>query len=117
MQFKIEMDGMMFLVADLPEQRRDFETKALRTSPEGEPLFQVRLLVMDGAGSAPIRVGLIGDPGLAQGQFVAPVGLALNAIDRKGDSVTWWTAERLEAAAMPGPGAEAPAGGAGKAAK
>ncbi|MBO2459245.1 hypothetical protein [Actinomadura violacea] len=107
MEFRIEMDKLMFIVADAPEQRRDFETKSLRTNDDGEPLFTARLLVMDGLGSAPIKVGLIGDPGLSQGTFVRPVGLVLNAIDRKGDSVQWWTAERLEAVAMPG----GPAGG------
>ncbi|MER6814515.1 hypothetical protein ABT299_35015 [Spirillospora sp. NPDC000708] len=112
MEFKIEMDGLMFIVADAPEQRKDFESGALRTDPEGRPLFTARLLVMDGQSSAPIKVGLIGDPGLNQGSFVRPVGLVLNAIDRRGDTVQWWTAERLE----PGPVPGAPAGASGKAA-
>ncbi|TDC72852.1 hypothetical protein [Actinomadura sp. 7K507] len=122
MQFKIEMTGLRCLVADAPEQRRDFESKDLRTDAEGRPLFQVRLLVMDGEQSAPIKVGVVGDPGLSQGAFVVPVGLALNAIDRRGDTVMWWTAERLESAPMPGgtgPGASGPGasgGASGKAA-
>ncbi|WP_301174842.1 hypothetical protein [Actinomadura geliboluensis] len=102
MQFEIGMERLAFLVADLPEQRRDFESKELRTDEEGRPLFQARLLVMDGQQSAPIRVGLVGDPGVGQGAWVRPVGLALNVVDRKGDSVTWWTAERLDPAAAPG---------------
>jgi hypothetical protein len=113
-EFRIDMDGMSWLVADAPEQRRDFETKAPRTNDDGEPLYQVRLLVMDGQGSAPIKVGLVGDPGVGQGAFVRPVGLRLNVIDRRGDSVQWWTAERLEP--VPGGSAGGSAGGSGKAA-
>lgn len=116
MEFKIDMDGMSWLVADVPEQRRDFETKAPRTNDDGEPLYQVRLLVMDGQGSAPIKVGLVGDPGVGQGAFVRPVALRLNVIDRKGDSVQWWTAERLEPGPVPGAAAGGSAGGSGKAA-
>ncbi|WP_242883156.1 hypothetical protein [Actinomadura litoris] len=115
MEFKIDMDGMSWLVADAPEQRRDFETREPRTDSEGRPLFQVRLLVMDGQGSAPIKVGLIGDPGLSQGAFVRPVGLRLNVVDRKGDSVQWWTAERLQPGPVPGAAAGG-TGGSGKAA-
>lgn len=104
MQFQIGMESLRFLVADMPAQRKDFESGALRTDDEGRPLFQVRLLAMDGEQSAPIKVGVVGDPGLAQGAFVVPVGLRLNIIDRRGDSVTWWTADRLDAADVPGPG-------------
>ncbi|TDD13285.1 hypothetical protein E1287_43340 [Actinomadura sp. KC06] len=102
MQFKIPTDALRFLVADRPEQRKEFESGALRTDDQGRPLFQVRLLAMDGEQSAPIKVGVVGDPQVPQGTFVVPAGLTLNVVDRRGDSVTWWTAERLDAAAVPG---------------
>ncbi|RSN41038.1 hypothetical protein [Actinomadura sp. WAC 06369] len=111
MEFKIDTAGRSFIVADQPEQRVDFETKAPRTNTEGVPLFSVRLLVMDGTGSAPIKVGLVGDPGIGQGLAVRPVGLALNVIERRGDVVTWWTAERLEPGPLAGGGAADGAGG------
>ncbi|XVQ08468.1 hypothetical protein ACQP1W_38820 [Spirillospora sp. CA-255316] len=115
MEFRVAMDGMRWLVADTPEQRKDYESGQLRTAEDGSPLFQVRLLAMDGTGSVPIRVGLVGDPGLAQGTFVRPVGLILNSIDRRGDTVTWWTAERLEPEEPGAPGGAAPVKpGAGK---
>ncbi|MFA1548853.1 hypothetical protein [Actinomadura chokoriensis] len=113
MQFQIGMEKLAFLVADAPEQRKEFESGALRTDAEGRPLFQVRLLAMDGEQSAPIKVGLVGDPGVMQGQFVTPVGLTLNVVDRRGDSVTWWTAERLEPAGAPGGAAAGGPRGAG----
>ena len=118
MEFAVETARLSFVVADEPEQRKEFETGALRTDDSGRPLFQVRLLAMDGKGSAPIKVGLVGDPGLTQGTFVRTVNLVLNAIDRRGDSVMWWTADRLEPVAGPGaPGAASagPAAAAGKA--
>ncbi|MFI0349205.1 hypothetical protein [Actinomadura sp. 9N407] len=117
MEFRVQMDGLRFVVADMPEQRKEFESGQLRTDAEGRPLFQARLLAMDGAGSAPIKVGLIGDPGLEQGVFVRPVGLVLNTIDRRGDTVTWWTAERLEPdGPVPADGPGGKPGGTGKAA-
>ena len=104
----------MFLVADQPVQRADFESGKPKTNAEGVPLYQTRLLVMDGEGSAPIKVGIVGDPGVSQGQFVRPVGLALNVVERRGDAVMWWTVERLEVAPVPGlvpgSGAGAPGG-------
>ncbi|MGI5207735.1 hypothetical protein ACQEU6_39950 [Spirillospora sp. CA-108201] len=116
MQFQIVMESLRFLVADMPEQRKVFESGELRTDDQGRPLFQVRLLAMDGEQSAPIKVGLVGDPGLTQGTFVIPAGLTLNVVDRKGDSVTWWTAERLEAVPMPGgPGGPGGSDGGGRA--
>lgn len=112
MQFKIPTDVLRFLVADRPEQRKDFESGALRTDSEGRPLFQVRLLAMDGEQSAPIKVGVVGDPEAPQGTFVVPVGLTLNVVDRRGDSVTWWTADHLDAMSAPGGPADGAAGGA-----
>ncbi|MFI0446019.1 hypothetical protein [Actinomadura sp. 6N118] len=115
MEFRVQMERLTFLVADLPEQRRKFETGELRTSDDGRPLFQVRLLAMDGQGSAPIKVGVEGDPGLGQGAFVRPVGLVLNSIERKGDVVMWWTADRLEITAPPNAAANLPDSAAGTA--
>ncbi|WP_157995811.1 hypothetical protein [Thermomonospora amylolytica] len=102
MEFSVQTEGRMFLVADQPVQRADFESGKPKTNAEGVPLYQTRLLVMDGEGSAPIKVGIVGDPGVSQGQFVRPVGLALNVVERRGDSVMWWTVERLEAVSAPG---------------
>lgn len=101
MDFKIVMDGTMWIVADAPEPRLDFETKQPRMTEDGQPMWQVRLLGMDGAGSVPLRVGMVGDPGVIQGQFVTPQNLTLHVIDRKGDSVLWWTADRLETTGSP----------------
>ncbi|WP_157429571.1 hypothetical protein [Actinomadura oligospora] len=96
MDFRLDLSGLRFLVADTPEQRKDFESGALKTDAEGRPMFGVRLLVMDGKGSAPIRVGMAGDPGLPQATFVKVVGLTLHVIERRGESVQWWTVDRLE---------------------
>jgi hypothetical protein len=117
-QLRINLDGMAFLVAATPNARTDYETKAPKMAEDGRPMFSVTLLVMDGKDSAPVRVSVAGDPGLFQGQFVTPVNLVLNAMERKGEPIQWWTAERLEAAAPPQFGAPTPAGaGAGSAAR
>ncbi|WP_395103762.1 hypothetical protein [Actinomadura sp. SCN-SB] len=101
MDFKINTDGMLWVVADTPNQRVDFESKAPKLTSEGQPMWQVRLLGMDGAGSAPIRVSVVGDPGLSQGQFVTPRNLVLHVVERKGDAVLWWTADRLDVTGFP----------------
>jgi hypothetical protein len=101
MDFKINTDGMLWVVADTPQQRVEFESKAPKVNSDGEPIWQVRLLGMDGVSSAPIRVGVVGDPGLSQGQFVTPHNLTLHVVERKGDTVLWWTADRVEGAGLP----------------
>ncbi|WP_067490985.1 hypothetical protein [Actinomadura hibisca] len=99
MEFKIDAGALRWLVAEPPEQRRDFDTGQPKTDREtGAPLYQVRLLAMGETGAAPIRVGVIGDPGqhVAQTAFVRPVGLTLNVMEKRGDSIMWWTVERLD---------------------
>ncbi|MBW8486706.1 hypothetical protein [Actinomadura parmotrematis] len=111
MQFQIVTDGVTWLVAETPEARRDFESGDPKVDKEtGAPLFQVRLLAMGPDGSAPLRVSVVGDPGLTQATFVRPVGLVLNAMERRGESITWWTVERLEPLGGP-EGQPGPAGG------
>jgi hypothetical protein len=108
LRFPIDATRLGFVVADAPEQARDFKTKQPKTTPEGLPVFVVSLLAMDGKDSAPVRVRIAGDPGLAQGQPVRVVGLVLNKASGTSD-MSWWTAEGIEALAPP-PGA-APASG------
>lgn len=101
MQLKIDMTGMSFMVAAAPNARVTFDTKVPKVTEDGRPLFTVSVLMMDGRESVPNRVSVAGDPGLFQGQFVKPVGLVLNAMERKGEGIQWWTAERLEPCAPP----------------
>jgi hypothetical protein len=110
LRFPIDASRLGFVVADAPQQARDFKTKMPKTTPEGLPVFTVSLLAMDGKDSAPVRVRIEGDPGLGQGQPVRPVGLVLNKSSGASD-MSWWTAEAIEALAPPpGPGPERPAG-------
>jgi hypothetical protein len=102
-QFTVSTQGLTWLVSDAPVQRLDYETKALKTTEDGQPVYGVMLLAMDGKDSAPIRVRMEGDPGVSQGQMVKPVGLALNQIARAGEVMSWWTAERLEPVGPPPP--------------
>ncbi|WP_433338189.1 hypothetical protein [Spirillospora sp. CA-294931] len=102
MELRVDMIGLRFLVAEQPKQRKDFDSGNLRTSEDGRPLMQVQLLVMDGERAAPIKVGVVGDPGLGQGVFVHPVNLVLNVMDRKGDTIMWWTADGLPVASAVG---------------
>jgi hypothetical protein len=78
LRFPIDASRLAFVVADAPEQARDFKTKQPKNTPEGLPVFVVSLLAMDGKDSAPVRVRIAGDPGLFQGQPVRAVGLVLN---------------------------------------
>ena len=100
MQFPIDAARLAFVVADAPQQARDFKTKQPKTTPEGLPVFVVSLLAMDGKDSAPVRVRMAGDPGLVQGQPVRVINLVLNKASGTSD-MTWWTAESIEAFAPP----------------
>jgi hypothetical protein len=100
LRFPIDASRLAFVVADAPEQARDFKTKQPKNTPEGLPVFVVSLLAMDGKDSAPVRVRIAGDPGLFQGQPARPVDLVLNKASGTSD-MTWWTAERIEALAPP----------------
>jgi hypothetical protein len=92
---------MTVLVAEPPVQRRDFDTKAPKTTEDGRPVFQLRVLVMDGSESAPMRVTVHGDPGVTAMQPVRLIGLSINMTDRRGESIMWVTAERVEVAGPP----------------
>ncbi|SEG93334.1 hypothetical protein SAMN04489712_13823 [Thermomonospora echinospora] len=94
MRFPIDSTRLTFVVADAPQQARDFKTKQPKTTPEGAPVFVVSLLAMDGKDSAPVRVRLAGDPGLAQGQPVQVAGLVLNKSSGASD-MSWWTADAV----------------------
>jgi hypothetical protein len=100
LRFPIDASRLAFVVADAPEQARDFKTKQPKNTPEGLPVFVVSLLAMDGKDSAPVRVRIAGDPGLFQGQPARAVDLVLNKASGTSD-MTWWTAERIEALAPP----------------
>lgn len=96
MEFPINIGGLVVLVSEPPAQRRDFETKALKTAEDGRPLFSLRVLLMDGKDSTPLRVTVAGDPGVMAMQPVRLHGLAVNVMDRKGETMSWWTAQRVE---------------------
>jgi hypothetical protein len=100
-KFPIETSGMTVLVAEPPAQRRDFDTKAPKTTEDGRPVFQLRVLMMDGAESAPMRVTVHGDPQVSAMQPVRLLGLSINITARNGESIMWVTAERVEAAGPP----------------
>jgi hypothetical protein len=38
-QFKVSTEGLAFLVSDAPVQRLDYETKALKTTEDGRPVY------------------------------------------------------------------------------
>jgi hypothetical protein len=113
LRFPIDATRLAFVVADAPAQARDFKTKQPKTAPEGLPVFVVSLLAMDGTDSAPVRVRIVGDPKLAQGQPVRVMGLTLNRSSGASD-MSWWTAEGIEALAPP-PGVAPSSGRPGKA--
>jgi hypothetical protein len=54
LRFPIDASRLAFVVADAPEQARDFKTKQPKNTPEGLPVFVVSLLAMDGKDSAPV---------------------------------------------------------------
>lgn len=109
MRFPIDSTRLAFVVADAPEQARDFKTKQPKTTPEGAPVFVVSLLAMDGKDSAPVRVRVAGDPGVVQGQPVQVAGLVLNKSSGASD-MSWWTADAVQPMApAPSPGGHRPA--------
>lgn len=96
MQFPVSTEaGRRFLVMTDPRPRVDFDTKA-PVMKDGQPVSQVTLLIMGEGEAVQARVSVTGDPGVTQGQWVTPVGLALNLIDRRDGAMTWWSVERLD---------------------
>jgi hypothetical protein len=95
MQFPISDMGRRFLVMTDPREKVDFETKQ-PVMKDGQQVMTVTLLIMGEGEAVQTRVSVTGDPGVSQGQWVTPVGLALNAIDRRDGMMTWWSVERLD---------------------
>ena len=113
MDFLVVTDGAEFMIMKDPRPRIDFETKQPVTR-DGVEVMQVVLLVLRGGDAIQAKVSVNGDPGVRQGQFVRPIGLATNQVDRDGrESVKWWSVERLE----PVTGEAAPEASAGRSRK
>lgn len=115
MEFPITTAGLTVLVAEPPAQRVDFETKVPKVSKEGLAVFSVRVLVMNGTESTPLRLTVHGDPQVAAMQPVRLHGLTVNTMERKGETISWWTAMRLEPLGPPLASAEGSESAAGAA--
>ena len=65
-----------FLCASEPEPVLDFQTRQPKTTPDGEPLFSVQLIVLNKGPAEVIKVKVPGRPkGLQQGTAVQVSGL------------------------------------------
>src|SRR3989440_10148796 len=90
MRLPIDTSRLKFLVVAPAEVLRQFEEGkpreawAPRTTREGEVLWRVQVVALGDGEAEVIRVAVVGDPGVGQGEMVAVEGLTAQADDFEG---------------------------------
>src|SRR3954464_732822 len=90
MRLPIDTSRLKFLVVAPAEVLRQFEEGkpreawAPRTDRNGEVLWRVQLVALGDGDAEVIRVSIVGDPGVGQGEMVAVDGLTAQAYDFEG---------------------------------
>jgi hypothetical protein len=101
MDVPINTASLQALVTEPPRPRLDYQTKTPKTDPNGVPLWQVRVVLVDGKDSAPVRISVPGEPQVSVMQPVRLVGLAVRVLEIRGETSTSWMVERLEVLGPP----------------
>ncbi|PRX44873.1 hypothetical protein B0I32_1491 [Nonomuraea fuscirosea] len=91
MRFPIDTSQLAFTVTSPPMAAKDFATKKVKVTEDGQPVMVVKLLAMDGTDSTTIKFNMPGEQHhLTPGMPVRVEGLAYG-MAKDGD-VRWWTA-------------------------
>ncbi|MEU6713801.1 hypothetical protein ABZ897_20195 [Nonomuraea sp. NPDC046802] len=91
MRFPIDTSKLGFTVTSPPTPAKDFATKKVKVTDDGQPVMVVKLLAMDGADSTMIKFNLAGEQHhLVPGMPVRVEGLAYGTA--KDGEVRWWSA-------------------------
>ena len=76
MRLPIDTSGLMLLVGMAPEPVVDFESRRPKADENGEPLYQLQVVLLGGEGAEVISVKVSGEPkGLVPGTQVRILGL------------------------------------------
>jgi hypothetical protein len=75
MRFPIDTSGLTFMAASGARPVTDFETKQQRVDSNGELLFNLQVVALDGEGAQIIALRVAGDPGVGQGAMLQLDGL------------------------------------------
>jgi hypothetical protein len=75
MRLPIDTSGMTFMAAAGARPVTDFETKQPRVDENGELLFNLQVVALDGEGAQIITLRVVGDPGVGQGAILQLDGL------------------------------------------
>ena len=70
MKLPIDTSGMTFMAAAGARPVTDFETKQQRVDVNGELLFNLQVVALDGEGAQILTVRVVGDPGVGQGALL-----------------------------------------------
>ncbi|MEU8244750.1 hypothetical protein [Nonomuraea sp. NPDC048916] len=104
MRFPIDTSQLGFTVTSPPMAAKDFATKKVKVTEDGQPVMVVKVLAMDGSDSTTIKFNLPGEQHhLVPGMAVRVEGLAYGMA--KEGEVRWWSAT----AVVPLHGANGPA--------
>ncbi|MGW0481178.1 hypothetical protein [Nonomuraea sp. NPDC003214] len=105
MRFPIDTSQLAFVVTGPPMAAKDFSTKKVKVTEDGQPVMVVKLLAMDGNDSSLIKFNIPGEQHhLTPGMPVRVEGLTYGTA--KDGEVRWWSAT----AVVPLHAATAPAG-------
>ncbi|MEU8355639.1 hypothetical protein AB0C27_06440 [Nonomuraea sp. NPDC048882] len=109
MRFPIDTSQLAFTVTSPPMAAKDFATKKVKVTEDGQPVMVVKLLAMDGTDSTTIKFNMPGEQHhLTPGMPVRVEGLAYG-MAKDGD-VRWWTAAAVVPMHAAGAAAGAPGG-------
>jgi hypothetical protein len=75
MRLPIDTSGMTFMAAAEARPVTDFETRQHKADENGEPLYNLQVVLLDPEGAQIITVKTSGDPGVAQGAMLQLDGL------------------------------------------
>ncbi len=97
MRLPIDTTEMKFLAVTAPERVLDFDTKQPKADADGQPLYGIRLVALNGDGSEIISVKLGGAPiGVSAGEFVNVTGLVASPWENNGRSGISFRADKIE---------------------
>jgi len=104
MRLPIDTSGMTFMAEAGARPVTDFETKQPRVDDNGELLFNLQVVALDGEGAQIITLRVAGDPGVGQGAMLELDGLVAMPWSMGDRSGVAFRAGRVKATGM-APGA------------
>lgn len=97
MRLPIDTTALKFLAVTAPERVLDFDTKQPKADTDGQPLYALKLVALNGEGSEIISVKLAGpQANIAGGEFVNVSGLVASRWENNGRSGISFRADKID---------------------